>query len=47
MKFFKLEPSDIEQVVKKHKQNTYSFTLKPEAEESYETMKIEEQQKTL
>lgn len=45
--FFKLEPSDIEQVVKKYKQNTYSFTLKPEAEEYYETMKIEEQQKTL
>ena len=45
--FFKLTDSDIEQVVKKHKNSTYSFTLEAEAYEYYESMQLEKQQQKI
>ena len=45
--FFKLNTNDIENIVKKHKDSTYSFTLESEAFEYYESLQIENQQQKL
>lgn len=45
--FFKLSSDDIENIVKKHKDSTYSFTLEAEAFEYYESLQVEKQQQKL
>lgn len=45
--FFRLSDEDIEHIVKKNKNSTYSFTLQAEALEYYETLQMEKMQQKL
>ncbi|RAP51121.1 MAG: hypothetical protein BZ138_05940 [Methanosphaera sp. rholeuAM270] len=45
--FFKLTSNDIENIVKKHKDSTYSFTLEAEAFEYYKSLQVEKQQQKI